>query len=229
LRTRPSASFAASASTRRTSRGRPAAWGFTFSKPARVNARRGSSTTEREVRSRCQSNDPHASPDAFAAPQSASVHAQRAYRWPGELEQRRRARVQIGIDVPHLRAHVTAAAAESARGLATSVEPAQPGEADRSGVATEQKRRVRRSRHRRKCGRDGRIGPFGAKSRERGQGSIVHCPGKGVRTRSIGEQDNDGHKHGGAGDATRPALAGGSRFAVHQPCERDPKKWRRLS
>ena len=93
--------------------------------------------------------------DAAFRGQSATDHAERADAALGELEYRRCRRVEIAVDAPHLMANVTARKRGKGAGRATSIEPAQARQADRSRIPAHQKWRIGGPRHRRKTGGDG--------------------------------------------------------------------------
>jgi hypothetical protein len=69
-----------------------------------------------EMGSRRAGRKRDAPPDSIGATKSTAYHAQRAERWPGELEEGWRRWVEVRVDEAHLRPDVAPAIAESSRG-----------------------------------------------------------------------------------------------------------------
>ena len=75
--------------------------------------------------------------------------------------------------------------------MRVAVEPPEPGQADRPGESPHEKRRVGRPGDRREARRDRVEAAFVAQTRERRQRARVERGGERIRTRAVGEEDDD--------------------------------------
>jgi hypothetical protein len=105
----------------------------------------------------------------------------------------------------HFRSHVTPAVAEPPRRPSCAIEPPQPWQSDGSRVTAEEEWRVRRTGYGWEHTGDRVERAFRAKLRQGGKGTVIHGAAEDIRTRSIGEENDDGQ--GSIGLAVESGVA----------------------
>src|SRR5436190_23124165 len=146
-----------------------------------------------EVRHRGAHRRPHRQrADAPRRIEPPRHHAQRRDAVRHELEDRRRARVEIVVESAQLMADVAARVVRPPACRARAVVPAQPRNPDRPGESPHEERCVRRPGHRREHRRHPMQRALRAQSMELGQrveAPTLEC----VRARTVGDEDDYGH------------------------------------
>ena len=175
----------------------------------------GDVSGEMRARGACGKRD--TTPDSISATKSTANDAQRAERWAGELEQGWRRWVEVRVDEAHLGADVAPAITESSRGCSRAVEPSKSRQSERSGIASEEERRVGRPCDRWERRANGGERAFVAELRQRRKSAVVYRTFEHIRTCSIGEKNDDGQ---GVDCAVRNEIRGNLSYASLP--DRDP-------